>query len=805
MMILKQIVRRLFKNKELLLLSVFSLALSMIAGIFIFQYVLFEFSFDTFHKNADRIYRVERSVIRNELNDEDGGITTSLKEYDILRTKISGVENVVRLHPVFGDAIIRTNDDSFNESNLYYADSSFFSIFSFKICHGNPGRALRNPDGVAISKSMSLKLFGSVNALNKKVEVIDRYTGKKHYYVTTVFEDLPLNTHLNVNMLLPMQNALKFPKYSEENPWKWANFRTYIKINKHVNPDNIVNQLHTYVEAQEIASGIRCKQVRYTPVPVSSIHLNGGTDNYKASSAPVSILLLIFIGIIVIAVAWINYFNLSLVKLAGNQTRTGIKKVLGAKFRMFSKEFIIESLFISTLSLIFASAFYFFFENMIYNYFNIHIALSFVQIALIWFAMFLIYIILSVFSGLLMSLKIFRSKELPFSRLTKAGTKNLSIRFLTSVQFVAAIFIICFSLLAIKQLNYLYNKELGFDKEKVLIIRSPRLCDKGQNIHHLRHVFRHELMKLSDIEAVSGSVYIPGKIVSSGQNIQFATDAGVTEITTAMNFIGADYFNVYKNKFIAGKNFTDNRKRHSKSLIINRKLSRELGFTKPVDAIGKSVLWTHGNQEKTIISVVEDFFHESPVNEIYPLAFHFAPDVTGYYSIKTTSKSPGNLMNDIKGLWNKIHSGNPFDFFWLDDSYNAQYNQWIMMKKFFIGFAGLVILIAVTGLAGLVGLLLISRIKEIGIRKVNGASIIKVLVKLNGDFLKWMIFAFFIAFPLTWIAMKQWLENFAYKTEISWWIFGLSGLVVLSIALLTVSFQSYKTAKMNPVEALKYE
>ena len=805
--LLKQIYRRLLREKGLLLISIGGLTLSMVAGIVIFHYLFFELSFDKFHTDTDRIYRIDRNVLQKGEVPSKAGMSSSMMAAEILKTKVSGVESTLRMHPVYGDANVKTGSSSFIETNLFYSDASFFSFFTFKCLYGDANSALSSPNNVVLSKSASEKIFHTANSINQSFDLYDRYLGKRTYTVAAVFDDLPLNTHLKVNMLFPITNLLKHEQYTVD-PWKWANFRTYVKLNSHTKPKSVTAQMDEIVKSENIASRFNSDKIQYGIFPLASIHLSGISDRFETNSNTLNILLILFAGILVIMVAWLNYLNLSQIRVSGDKGKIVVKKILGAEKYMFRKELILESLVVYTISFAFAVGIYSATTRFLESRFGLHIQLLPYQLAIIWAVIIVTFSGFSVLTGMLLSFRVNRiSRNKNASQdLVDAVSSRHSIRILSSFQFSGAIILVCFSLLAIKQINYMFGKESGFNKDNILNINSPRLSAGNQNIYQVRSAFREEALKIPGVKALTSSVYIPGSFISSIQGIRIENESGIHDIDSRMNWVGTDYLTLYENKFIAGRNFTMNVGVEDNSFIINRKLSEQLGYANPDDAIGKEVLWKQGNKKKMIVGVVENFFHESPEKEIYPMAFHFANDVTGYYSIKIASDiRPDLIMRDLQRLWNQMHEGNPFDYSWLDKSYDAQYNQWIRMKSIFITFSFLAIIISAMGLIGHIGLLLAQRTKEIGIRKVNGARISEVLVMLNKDFVKWVVIAFVIATPIAYFAMHKWLQNFAYKTELSWWIFALSGLIALSIALLTASWQTYRAARQNPVEALRYE
>ncbi|MFO7369371.1 MAG: ABC transporter permease [Bacteroidales bacterium] len=805
---IKQVYRKLLHHKGTVLIGIGGLSLSMLAGILIFHFLFFELSFDKFYPDADRIYRIDRNTmqVKGELP-SGAGSSSSMMAAEVLNSSVSGVESTLRLHPLYGDAFVRNGMESFNETNLYYSDPGFFSFFNFTCLFGDPLNALVNPNSAVISKSASEKIFHTVNSIGQSMEVYDRYLGKKNYTVAAVFDDLPVNTHLKINMLFPVGNLLKHRLYTE-NPWKWANFRTYVKTNPGIDPHQVKTQLDQHAEKQEIAKILDCYRIDYQLHLIKSIHLSGLKDKYESDTSSLNICLVLFAGILVMLIAWMNNFNLSLVRVMGDERKMKVKRVLGAKRLLFFKESIIESFAVYTLAFVPALFLFVAFSSLFSNHFGLTLELTLPSQLMVWACIISCFIMLSVASGLLIGLKGFSMlRNRPSVGVLNANRlSNRKASYLTAFQFAGAIILICFSLLTAKQINDMMGKDVGFEKENMLIVKSPLISDDNPNLSNLYASFRMEALKIPEVKAITNSTYIPGMFISSIQGVQLENESGIHEVDTRMNWIGTDYLPLYENRFLAGRNFSFNADMESNKLIINEKLSAELGFSKPEEAIGAEVLWKQHDRKKQIVGVIGNFFQESPEMEIYPIAFHFSANSVGYYSVKIlTSKRPDRVVSELQKLYEKIHAGNPFDYFWLDQLYQAQYAQWIRMKGIFQAFSILAVLISIMGLVASMGMMLTKRTKEIGIRKVNGARAYEILVLLNREFIKWLAVALLFAIPVAHFIMSKWLQNFAYKTGISWWIFALTGLMAMGIALLTISWQSWKAAARNPVEALRYE
>lgn len=372
------------------------------------------------------------------------------------------------------------------------------------------------------------------------------------------------------------------------------------------------------------------------------------------------------------------------------------------------------------------------------------------------------------------------------------------------LQFGASIVLICFALFSTKQVNGLMNMNKGIETSQVLAIRSP-YYSVGGNIGSDRKVFEQEASKIPGITTVASASYIPGSTISSQMPTRLAGKNEEANINCRMNFIGYSYISLFGHKLLAGRNFAEEFPTDATGIIINEALAKAYGFNHPNEAIGKEIYWESKNVNRHIIGVMADFHHQSADMPVEPTMFQLWELANGYCLLKISDTNPPEQIKALEKLWGKIHQSNAFEYLWIDEHYQKQFDKWVQLVQIVKALSFIALFIACIGLFGLSSMLLGKRTKEIGIRKVNGARVSEVLVMLNKDFVKWVAIAFVIAAPIAWYAMNKWLESFAYKTELSWWIFALAGLLALLIALLTVSWQSWKAATRNPVEALRYE
>jgi putative ABC transport system permease protein len=348
------------------------------------------------------------------------------------------------------------------------------------------------------------------------------------------------------------------------------------------------------------------------------------------------------------------------------------------------------------------------------------------------------------------------------------------------------------------------NMDKGIETSQVLAIRSP-YYSVGGTIDSDRKVFGQEALKIPGVTEVASASYIPGSTISSCMPTRLVGKNEDANISCRMNFVGYSYIPLFGHRLLAGRNFSEEFPTDATGIIINETLAKAYGFNHPNEAIGKEIFWESKNANRHIIGVMEDFHHQSADMPVEPTMFQFWDMANGYCLLKIAATDPQEKIKALETLWGKIHRANAFEYLWIDEHYQKQFDKWVQLVQIVKALSFIAILIACIGLFGLSSMLLDKRTKEIGIRKVNGAKVSEVLALLNRDFVKWVAIAFVIAAPVAYFAMNKWLENFAYKTSLSWWIFALAGLLALGIALLTVSWQSWKAATRNPVEALRYE
>jgi len=799
---LKIAFRSFRKNKGNTFINIAGLALGITVFFLIIQYVTFELSYDSFNKNADRIYRVRNDRIYSDKHDKSAGCPPAVAP--TLKKEFPEVIESARLRGTDVIFIDTEKKVSVNLEKIYYAESSFLKIFSFPLVKGTVESALEEPYSVIISNAMSQKYFGEENPINKEITLVNEY-GKQNYKVTGVFKDVPQNSHIKFNMLISYTTLIAQNKDAEYY-WGWNAFNTYILLSPNADVKVLEVKFPAMIEKyKNYESGYKRE---YLLQPLKDIHLhsdlrfepevNGSADTVKFLS---------IIAVFVLILAWVNYINLSTSRSLMRAKEIGVRKVLGSNRFKLVQQFMIESFLLNITALILAVIL----DEIALPYFNDMTGRS-LSIELLknnwalWTAIFVAGTFLSgIYPAFVMSsfnpLMIFKTKS--------ARTyKGIDLRKgLVIFQFAVSIILIASTLIVYEQLSFMRNKNLGVNIDQIVVLKAPA---GGGNSYSSATNFKDILETLPGIKGVAMSASIPGKDYSNASS-------GVRKYGSRPEdgsqgfFVDVDenYFNLFEVPMAAGRNFT-RESRFNGEIIINEEAVKVYGFKNPEDAINKKLVFDgFDGQSIEIVGVAKNYHQVSLKSSLQPVVFNpvNASDMnlTKYFSVKVNSRSIENTIKQLKTKWDEVFPGQPFEYNFLDEVFNSQYKADQQFGKVFSLFALLAIVISCLGLFGLASFTNLQRTKEIGIRKVVGASLNNILVMLVKDFTKWVLLANLIAWPVAYYLMNEWLQDFAYRTELSWWIFILSGGIALLIALFTVSSQAIKAAVANPIESIRYE
>ena len=820
----KTALRSLFRNKSYAIINILGLAVGMAVFLLITQYTRFEHSYENFIPHNENIYRVAIQTYRNnEL------ILASAENYPAvspaLKKELPDVLSFARLYNLgYKNNVIVTNENArpepiaFKQRRFLYADSSFLSMMNYEIVSGNAGTALADPYTAAVSEKYARMYFGKEDPIGKTLHMHDDDSNDELVKITAVFKDLPANTHLKFDILFSYKTL--FGRYNNQGnarfdqSWNRQDMYTFIQVKPGTDPKILESKFPGIVSKYKPQLREANEKQALVLQPLKDIHLRSDLANEPETNGNEKVVLFIsLIGIFVLIIAWINYINLSTARAISRAKEVGIRKVAGAFKYQLIIQFITEAAMVNLIALIIGAGLVY----LALPWFNIVSGLELNSTYLLqpwWFGLLTgLWIIGSLLSGFYPSwvLSSYKAVVVLKGKLKGSPRGILLRKGLVVSQFMASIALIAGTLIVYRQLHYMMSQDLGMNINQVLVMdrpgNAPNNFKDGKAYRAEIDLFRDELKKNPAIEAVTTSATIPGKQREYKATIKREGDHSNDSIIARLNSMDYDFFKVFKMQLIAGRNFSrDFPKDPDTSVIITSSAVRLLGFKSPDDAIGKTLVITDFGGAKVIVAgVVNDYHQVSLKKPLAPTVFICDLYDGEYYSIRLHTNNLSETLQSVQKSWTTAFPGNPFDYFFLDDYFNRQYASERKFEQLFIIFAALAIIISCLGLFGLSAFTASQRIREIGIRKVLGASVADITTMLSGDFLKLVLLSILLVSPLTWFIMNSWLRDFPYRIHIHWWIFALAGLVSLFIAMITVSFQAIKAALSNPVTSLRSE
>lgn len=790
---LKIAFRIIRKQKGYSLINIASLSIGLACSMMIILYILTELSYDKFHTNASRIVRVASNLTL-------GGTTTPIATTNYppaiaMRDDFPEVIDAVRFRSM-RKLTVKYQDKLFVEEKGYYADASVFDMFTFPMLQGDPKTALASPFSVVLTESMKRKYFGDSDPVGQMLKINNQYD----YTVTGVIRDLPENSHIQFDFLGSFQTLVSLNQQIDSWLSSFGNF-SYILVKDGTNLKELEQKIPLLVEkyvGEEFAkAGIAAE---YYLQPMTDIHLHSHLRHEMSENSDV-LYVYVFsaIGALILFIACINFMNLATARSSKRAREIGLRKVVGGNRRQIVIQFFGESLLYSLLSLFLAFAFVYsvlpIIETIAERDFHTQLLNSSWLIPGFLGLSFIVGIIAGSYPALYLSG--FRPIHVLKS---SSNVKSSNARFrqvLVVTQFVISISLIVGTGVIVRQLNYMKNKSLGFNKQQVVVL--PLLDKKAkQSIDTMKD----ELLKIPAVVSVAASSHYPGQNSSGGS---FAPEGLPDGQTIMMNFmsIDPDLIPTLDIQLAEGRNFsTQIMTDKQEAILINEAAARDIGWEEP---LGKRIGSGNGEDYKTIVGVVKDFHYKSAHRIIEPLYITLDPAYFRSIMVKIRPDNIPAALAAIKQTWQAAEPNRPFDYFFLDETFDQQYRNDEKLRAIFSWFTALAIFIACLGLFGLASFMAEQRTKEIGIRKVLGASVSGVVILLSKEIVRWIVIATVVAIPISWFAMNHWLQQFAYRSNIGISVFILSTVLAFVIALLTISYQSVKAALANPVEALRYE
>ena len=799
----------------------------MTVFLLIAQYVKFEKSYENFIPNGDNIYRVSLQSYRgNEL------ILNGAENYPAvgpaIKNEIPGVVSYARLYNMgYKNNVVVINENvrpvpiSFKQERFLYADSGFMPMMGYPLVEGDAKTALAEPNTAAISEKYARMYFGNETAIGKTLHLRDDDFNDETVKVMAVFKEIPVNTHLKFDVLFSYKTLYGRGSWAHgryDQNWGRADMYTFIQLQPGTDAKTVAARLPGLISKYKPQLAANHERETLSLQPLKSIHLNSDLAEEPEANGNANIVFFInLIGIFVLIIAFINYINLSTARAVSRAKEVGIRKVIGALKHQLIVQFLAESALVNLCSVILA----FGLALLALPYFNSISGLSLTASYLLqpWYLVliFSLWLVGSLLSGFYPSwvLSSFKPVTVLKGKLKNSSGGILLRKGLVVTQFMASVALIAGTFIVYKQLHYMLGRDLGMNISQVLVMDRPGNAVNNMNRQNFNRTvyngildaFRNELKKNPDIEAASSSITIPGKQREYKVTVKRYGSNTQDSIIARVNTMDYDFMDVFKMKLLAGRNFSKNfPKDQDTSVIISESAARLLGFKKPADAIGQTLVVPDFDGLKPVITGVVNDYHQVSLKKALEPSI-FLCDIYGgeYYSLRVNTSHLSQTIQHVQDAWVKSFPGNPFEYFFLDDYFNKQYSNEQKFGQLFTSFAVLAIILSCLGLFGLSAYTASQRIKEIGIRKVLGATVVNITSMLSKDFLKLVAVSVIIATPVVWLVMHNWLQSFAYRIDISWWIFPAAGIIALFIALLTVSYQAVKAALMNPVKSLRSE
>jgi putative ABC transport system permease protein len=796
--------RNLVKNKTVSFINIFGLAIGLACFFMIAAYVTDELSYDRHHEHASNIYRVESTIKFGETEQRLAVCSDAMGP--VLKKDYPEVEQFVRIYNSDGDRRVKKGNVFITEQDVASADSTIFDVFTLPAIHGDTKTALNEPNTVVITEKTALKYFGSSDVVGKMLETSEDQG--RPYKITAVIKDMPVTSHFNFDFIFSMDNV----------SYNWGNFlshnfQTYILLKKGVDPNVFEGHFKEVIKKYVLPQASQNMNIgsmddfeksgnklEYTLMPLTDIHLRSDRSAELGVNGSIQyVYIFSAVALFILLIACVNFMNLSTARSSARAREVGIRKVLGTDRRTLISQFLFESVFISFIAMIFSIAI----AWMSFPFFN-DISGKSLSLLNLWHSAYLpVFLLVPLIVGLLAGSypAFFLSSFQPIKVLKgkpKGSGKSFFRSSLVVFQFATSIILIIGTIVVYRQLGFIQKSKLGFDKEQVLVINGTGALRDQAN------TFKEEIKGLPGVINGTFSGFLP--VSSSARNDNTFSREAVMDAKNGFNMqlwpIEEDYIPTLGITINKGRNFSKDFGTDSSAVILNEAAAALLGHADP---IGKKIFTNDRNGNTIgfqIIGIVENFHFESLRQGIGPLCFVYGPSPWATaFRINTADIS--QLIGLVESKWKTMVPAMPFSYRFLDDAFDEMYRTEQRISKVAIAFAVLAILIASLGLFGLATYMADQRTREIGVRKVLGASVGRIVGLLSTDFLKLIFIATFIAFPVAWWLMDQWLQDFAFRIRLHWSIFMLAGLLAITIAMVTISYQAIRAAMANPAKTLR--
>ncbi|MGD9345300.1 MAG: ABC transporter permease [Candidatus Aminicenantes bacterium] len=800
---LKIVYRNFISHKLFSFINVFGLAIGLSICLVIGLWVLRELSFDRFHEKAHRIYRIERELFRDNLYSRWPIVGGLYKQ--ALIDDFPEIENAVRIWR--REFAIKDHKNNVYRQQTFAVDNSLFQIFSFNLEEGDGQTALSDPMTVVLTRENANRYFGTGDALGKSLTF--EWEGEPvDFKVTGILEEVPQNSHIHFDMLISLASV---PEEEFGDDWRSNYLYTYVLVSEKTSRSELEEKLKGFVSQRlephygdllVLKRDMTIHEVlKMHLFPIVDIHLRPSPNwEVEAGGSILSVYIFSSIAVLILVIACLNFVNLSTARANKRAKEVSLRKTVGADKSQLRGQFIQESVLLAFFSLAIAfllsSLFVQAYNAMFSEYLSLSVLLQPIKLIFVTGATFLVGVLAGLYPAFYLTR--FEPAQVIKGSLLAGRNKSDFRRNMVIVQFSISILLIIGLFTVYKQMTYIQSRSLGFEKENVII-----LPVRSQQIARNYESFRNELVKNPQILSLSASSEVPAD--SHYSNSYYQRLDMDDPVSVYLFFTDYDYLETYRMEILAGRAFSKEFSSDTAgTLILNESAVKRFGWT-PEEAVGKKLDGPYSEGPAQVVGVIENFNYMSLRREVEPMVFLLDPEYIRAISIRATPGNVEKIISFVRDKWQNSFPGEQFEFGFLDSLVDQLYQRERKMQKIFIIFSSLSVLVACLGLLGLVSYTSEIRTKEIGIRKVLGASTGSVIVLLSREFIKWILLANIVAWPLAWFMMNKWLQNFAYRVNIGWIVFVLAALVTVFIAVFTFIFQTIKTASADPVNSLRYE
>lgn len=791
--------RQASRNKIFTILNLLGLSVGMAAFMLLLQFVVYENSFDKFHPNSEEIYRVRYDDYVNG----NRMFACAAAVPAVGPAMKSNFPEVLEYSWAFPESGILTNDKniSYRERKVQIATPSFLTMFNWELIAGDTS-ALSKPFTIVVTESTAKKYYGEEDPIGRTLRLGD----EANFEIRGVIKDIPVNSHIKFSVLISAETLHQMSNGASRTQWGWYDFNTYIQLQKGTDPLVFQEKFARWLAEERKEDWKEGTWEEFILQPLEDIHLHSDllqeSEPEEQGDAD-SVMILAIIAMAVLAIAWINYINLSSSRALERAREVGIRKVVGGQKKQLIVQFLTESLLMNILaagiSLIIVALFLPYFNQLTER----TLSLSLFGEPLFWTGLVALFLFGAFMAGLYPAfvLSSFKPVLVLKGKFSDHGKGFLMRKFLVIFQFTASIALIAGTFLVHSQVKYMQEMDLGVDIEQQLVLRGPGSVS-DTIFQEVFLTFKTEANRIAGLSHLTSSSNIPGDEIFWASGIKRVDEEEYRGVIYVIG-MDEDYLQGFDIDLLAGRNFSPEFGTEDLAVIINQRTVDFLDFSSPEDAIGKKV--NFHNEERHIVGVIADYHQMSLKQEPIPLIYRYFPASDDYFTMKVDPKTLDASMASLEKLWNQFFEGNPFDTFFLDEFFDRQYRIEKQLNTAMGFFALVALLIAALGLFGLSSYTTLQRTKEIGIRKVNGASPGQILKLISKDYLVLIVLSVFIASPITWLLIRKWLETFPYRVPLHWWVFLYTGILAIAIALAAVSIQTLRAANKNPSESLKDE